>query len=83
MKLYPQGIYNSFRNNELNFTYAHSVLQSLCFLDSTQKFFSYMNDNNMRNNINFQMANELLNLIQTVNSGNRADSFKKYFIFFR
>ena len=85
MKLYPQGIYNSFRNNELNFTYAHSVLQSLCFLDSTQKFFSYMNDNNMRNNINFQMANELLNLIQTVNSGNRADSknilyfFGKYY----
>ena len=85
MNQYPQGIYNSFRNNELNFTYAHSVLQALCFLDSTQKFFTHMNENNMRNNINFQMANELLNIIQTVNSGVRADSkfiiylFGKYF----
>ena len=85
MNQYPQGIYNSFRNNELNFTYAHSVLQALCFLDSTQKFFTYMNENNMRNNNNFLMANELLNIIQTVNSGTRADSkfiifmFGKYF----
>ena len=81
MNPYPQGLYNSFKDNQLNFSYAHSVLQTLCFLDSSKKFFSFMKGNNMRNNINFPLSNELLNIIEMVNSGNRADSQGIIFFF--
>ena len=40
-----------------------------------------MNDNNMRNNNYFQLSNQLLNLIQTVNSRIRADSQNIIFLF--
>ena len=81
MNPYPQGLYNSFKNNQLNFSYAHSVLQTLCFLDSSKKFFSFMKGNNMRNNRYFPLSNELLNIIEMVNSGNRADSQGIIFFF--
>ena len=74
MNIYPQGIYNSFRNNELNFSYAHAVLQSLCFLNLKEKLFSFMINNNIRFNTNFSLTNELLNLITSVNNGITADS---------
>ena len=82
----PHGITNNFRNNELNFSYAHAVLQSLCFLDTTKELFSFMENNNMRNNNFFPMANEFLNLIEKINNGITPDSQniliyfgKKYF----
>ena len=81
MNPYPQGLYNSFKDNQLNFSYAHSVLQTLCFLDSSKKFFSFMKENNMRNNRYFPLSNELLNIIEMVNSGNRADSQGIIFFF--
>ena len=65
MNNFPYGMFNSFLNNTLNFSYAHSVLQSLCFLDATKKLFSFMNNNGMRYNMLFPMANELLNIIET------------------
>ena len=70
----PHGITNNFQNNELNFSYAHAVLQSLCFLDSTERFFSFMNNNNMRKNMFFPLANEFLSLIEKVNNGITPDS---------
>ena len=63
MNQFPQEITNSFQNGQLNFSYAHAALQSLCFLESTNKLFSFMNNNGMRYNMLFPMANEFLNLI--------------------
>ena len=74
MNRYPQGIFNSFRNNELNFSYAHAVLQSLCFLNLKNKLLSFMIKNNIRFNTNFSLTNELLNIITSVNNGVTADS---------
>ena len=61
-------------NNQLNFSYAHSVLQSLFFLDSSQDFYNFMINNNIRFNMLFPMANELLNIFDSIRSGNIANS---------
>ena len=77
----PQGIFNSYQNNSVNFSYAHSSLQSLCFLDATNRLFSFILNNGMRNNNYFPLTNELLNLIECVNSGIAADSQNILFYF--
>ena len=74
MFTFPQGINNSFQNGQLNFSYAHAALQSLCFLDTTKNLFNFMENNNIRYNNFFPLANELLKIIERVNSGNVPDS---------
>ena len=74
MNSFPQGITNNFQNNQLNFSYVHAALQPLCFLDTTKNLFSFMENNGMRYNNFFPMANELLKIIERVNSGIVPDS---------
>ena len=74
MNIFPQGITNNFQNNQLNFSYAHAALQPLCFLDVTKNLFTFMQNNGMRYNNFFPMANELLKIIEKVNSGIVPDS---------
>ena len=74
MNIFPQGITNNFQNNQLNFSYAHAALQPLCFLDVTKNLFTFMQNNSMRYNNFFPMANELLRIIEKVNSGIVPDS---------
>ena len=74
MNSFPVGITNNFNNGSLNFSYVHSVLQSLCFLDSTNNFFSFMEKNGMRFNMLYPIANEFLNIIYNVKNGIISDS---------
>ena len=81
MNQFPQGITNSFQNGQLNFSYAHAALQSLCCLNTTNQLFLFMNNNGMRYNMLFPMANEFLNLIEKVNNGITPDSQNIIFYF--
>ena len=81
MNTFPQGITNNFQNNQLNFSYVHAALQPLCFLDTTKNLFSFMESNGMRYNNFFPMANELLKIIERVNSGIVPDSQNILFYF--
>ena len=74
MNIFPQGITNNFQNSQLNFSYAQAALQPLCFLDVTKNLFTFMQNNSMRYNNFFPMANELLRIIEKVNSGIVPDS---------
>ena len=67
----PQGIRNSLNANS---SYAHSVLQSLCFLQVSNKIFSTINSLNMRYKQNYPLINELLNIISTVQNKKIANS---------
>ena len=37
----PQGIIYNLDDNKLNYSYAHSALQSLCFLEITNNLISF------------------------------------------
>ena len=65
MNVFPAGICNMF-NNQLNFSYAHAALQSLFCLNSSQELFNFMINNNIRYNMLFPMANELLNIFDSI-----------------
>ena len=67
----PQGISNTLNANS---SYAHSVLQSLCFLQVSEKIFSTINSLNMRYKQNYPLLNELLDIISTVRDGKIANS---------
>ena len=80
MNVFPAGICNMF-NNQLNFSYAHAALQSLFCLNSSQELFHFMINNNIRYNMLFPMANELLNIFDSIRSGNIANSQNILFYF--
>ena len=75
----PQGISHSLNANS---SYAHSVLQSLCFLQASNKIFDTINSMNMRHNPSYPLINELLNIITCVKSGKVANSQNLLYYYF-
>ena len=82
MNSFPAGISNMLNKN-LNFSYAHSVIQSLYFLDSSKYLFDFMNYNNMRNNALFPLSNELLNIYECIKQGKTANSQNILFYYYK
>ena len=65
----PQGIIYNLDDNKLNYSYAHSALQSLCFLEITNNLISFFEHsiNNIREYS--PLSYEFLNIIKQVKEG--------------
>ena len=73
MSQFPmKGIKNPNPNND--FSYAHSVLQSLGCLDCAKLFIDRSNLNIMRNNPQYSLTSSLFDLIYNLINGNEGNS---------
>jgi hypothetical protein len=67
-----KGIKNPSPNND--FSYAHSVLQSLGCLDCAKLFLQFSNLNTMRDNPQYSLTSSLFDLIKDLINGNEGNS---------
>ena len=67
---YYRGIKNL---NQGDYSYAHSVLQSLCCLDCSRKFLQ-ISRNDMQNNNNYLLTNAVLDLLNCLYNGQEGNS---------
>lgn len=57
-----------------DFSYAHSVLQSLCSLDTTRQLFNLINLFNIRNNPKYLLTNAIFDLFISLYNGQEGHS---------
>ena len=67
-----KGIKNP--NSIMNYSYAHSVLQSLSCLDCINIFLNYTNTVNLKSSPNFALTNALYDLFSDLHSGKEGNS---------